>query len=162
MAVLRRRHFVFDPVGYCVRITVVASKTNQFRQREQVITLQGVKGHMLDPYAWLLCLFSRYPADPDAPAFGHIQAGVYIPLTYSKLLSGLKELVQGCGLDPTLYGGHSLRRGGATWAFECGVHPVFIRIQGDWQSDSWLLYIGLSEEQKRLISRKMQEGISGI
>ena len=70
------------------------------------------------------------------------------------------ELVQGCGLDPALYGGHSLRRGGATWAFECGVHPVFI--QGDWQSDSWLLYVGLSEEQKRLISRKMQEGISGI
>lgn len=30
MAVLRRRHFVFDPVGYCVRITVVASKTNHF------------------------------------------------------------------------------------------------------------------------------------
>jgi hypothetical protein len=49
MAVLRRRHFVFDPVGYCVRIMVVASKTKQFRQRDQVITLQGVKGHMLDP-----------------------------------------------------------------------------------------------------------------
>lgn len=80
-------------------------------------------------------------------------------MTYARLLTGIKGLVEVCGLDPSAYGGHSLRRGGATWAFKCNVHPLFIKIQGDWHSDSWLLYIDLSEKQKREISQKMQEAI---
>lgn len=52
--------------------------------------------------------------------------------------------------------------GGSTWALECGVHPLFIRIQGDWKSDTWLLYVGLFHEQKRSITRTMQEGIQGV
>jgi hypothetical protein len=74
-------------------------------------------------------------------------------------MSGIKALVSKCGMDPERYGGHSLRRGGATWAFQCGVYPLFIRIQGEWKSDAWLLYIGMSVEQKRAITRKMQEAI---
>lgn len=159
MGVLRRKHFCFDPAAYCVHITVVCSKTIQLKQREHVVTIQGVKGHALDPYAWLVCLFERFPADPEAPAFGHWEGGVYVPLTYVKLLAGLKELVQAAGYDPARYGGHSLRRGGATWAFECGVHPLFIRMQGDWHSDAWLLYVGMSEAQKREVTRRMQEAI---
>ncbi|EFX60526.1 hypothetical protein DAPPUDRAFT_342883 [Daphnia pulex] len=138
------------------------SKTNQFRQRQQVITIQGVKGHVLDPYAWLQKLFTLHPADGDAPAFGHVQGGVYVPLTYSRLLVGLKDLIKACGLDPSAYGGHSLRRGGATWAFQCGVHPLFIRIQGDWQSDTWLLYVGMSAAQKCAVTRMMQEKIASL
>lgn len=162
MAVLRRKNFVFDHAAYCVHITVTMSKTNQFRQRQQVITIQGVKGHVLDPYAWLQKLFTLHPADGDAPAFGHVQGGVYVPLTYSRLLVGLKDLIKACGLDPSAYGGHSLRRGGATWAFQCGVHPLFIRIQGDWQSDTWLLYVGMSAAQKCAVTRMMQEKIASL
>lgn len=63
-SVLRRKHFVFDAAAYCVHITVVCSKTNQFKQREHVVTIQGVKGHVLDPYAWLL--LPLFTADAEA------------------------------------------------------------------------------------------------
>ena len=159
-AVLRRKHFAFDPVKYCVTIQVGVSKTNQFGERCHEVTLQGVKGHLLDPYYWLQQLFSSHPADGEAPAFGHVDAGGrYVPLSYQSLLSGMKKAVQAAGMNPAAFAGHSLRRGGATWAFQCGVHPLFIRIQGDWHSDAWLLYIALSEEQKREITVKMQREI---
>jgi hypothetical protein len=45
------------------------SKTNQFRQRQQVVMMQGVKGHLLDLYAWLQKLFTLHPADADAAVF---------------------------------------------------------------------------------------------
>src|SRR4051794_1104850 len=32
------------------------------------------------------------------------------------------------------YTGHSFRRGGATFAFQCGVPASLIKLQGDWRS----------------------------
>ena len=157
-AVLRRKHFALDPVKYCVIIQVGVSKTNQFGERCHEVTLQGVKGHLLDPYYWLQQLFSSHPADGEAPAFGHVDAGGrYVPLSYQSLLSGMKKAVQAAGMNPAAFAGHSLRRGGATWAFQCGVQPLFIRIQGDWHSDAWLLYIALSEEQQ-ITDYRLQSG----
>lgn len=159
-AVLRRKHFTFDPVTYAVTVKVAFSKTNQFGERVHDITLQGVQGHLLDPYFWLQRLFTSQPADGEAPAFGHVDAGGrYVPLSYQKLLSGMKQAIKAAGMDPSAFAGHSLRRGGATWAFQCGVHPLFIRIQGDWHSDAWLLYVSLSEQQKREITVMMQRHI---
>lgn len=159
LAVLRRGSFVFDPFAYCIHITVILSKTNQYKQRKHVLTIQGVRGHALDPYYWLQKLFTTCPAAADAPAFGHSVQGVYVPLTYARLLTGIKDLISKCGLDPAAYGGHSLRRGGATWAFKCGVHNLFIRIQGDWKSDTWLQYVEMSMAQKLEITRQMQAHI---
>ena len=93
--------------------------------------------------------FELVPAEADKPAFGYLVDGVYMPLTYAKLLYGMKDMLAKAGYDPSKFAGHSLRRGGATFAYQCGVNPMFIPIQGDWNSDAWLLYIGLSVQQKR-------------
>ena len=45
------------------------------------------------------------------------------------------------GLDPNHYSSHSFRRGGATWAFKCGVSAELIQLQGDWKSDAYKLYL---------------------
>ena len=39
--------------------------------------------------------------------------------------------------------------GGGTFACQCGVNSLFIRIQGDWDSDEQLLYVNLSHGQKK-------------
>ena len=46
-------------------------------------------------------------------------------------------------LDPADFSGHSLRRGGATFAFQCGIPSELIKLQGDWRSDAYMLYLTL-------------------
>ena len=53
----------------------------------------------------------------------------------------LKRMVKSVGLDPALYGSHSLRRGGASAAANAGVASHVIARHGDWKSDAVFLYI---------------------
>ena len=57
-------------------------------------------------------------------------------VSYSTALSDLKALIKKTGRDPTLYGEHSGRRGGATTAFSAGLPWVDIKRLGRWKSDS--------------------------
>jgi len=156
VALLLRKHLVLVPSKYCILVTVTCSKTIQFQQRTHTILIQGVPGHLLDPYFWVSKYLSLVPAGPEQPAFGYVVDGAYVALSYSVLLSTMKGLLAQVGQQPEKFAGHSLRRGGATYAYHCGVNPLFIRIQGDWSSDAWLLYVGLRHEQKRHVTMAMQ------
>jgi hypothetical protein len=158
-ALLLRKHIALVPAKYCVIVTVGASKTVQFKQRAHDIVIQGLPGHLLDPYFWVSKYLATVPAGPEEPAFGFRVAEVYSPLTYCVFVSALKGLLSQIGQQPELFAGHSLRRGGATCALKAGVNPLFIRIQGDWNSDAWLLYVGLSHEQKRQVTLAMQQAM---
>ena len=39
------------------------------------------------------------------------------------------------GIPPDRYSGHGLRRGGATFALQCGLPVDLLKIQGDWKSN---------------------------
>lgn len=58
----------------------------------------------------------------------------------------VKALMQCIGLDPALFGAHSLRIGGATAALAAGVPPAMIRLMGRWSSDVYEVYCGMSLE----------------
>ena len=58
----------------------------------------------------------------------------------------VKAVMQAAGRDPALFGGHSLRIGGATAALAAGVHPNLIRLMGRWKSDVYELYCRMSIE----------------
>ena len=111
-ALLLRKHIILVPSKYCVYVVVSCSKTVQFQQRTHTIVIQGMPGHALDPYFWVSKFFELVPATDDQPAFGYMVDGMYVPLTYSVLLSSLKWIIAEAGFKPELYAGHSLRRGG--------------------------------------------------
>ena len=46
---------------------------------------------------------------------------------------------------------HSFRRGGATFAFRAGAPSEFIKAQGDWMSDAFLVYLVISPQDKTRI-----------
>jgi hypothetical protein len=50
-----------------------------------VTVIQGLPGHLLDPYYWVRKHFELVPGEADKPAFGYVVDGVYTPLTYVKL-----------------------------------------------------------------------------
>jgi hypothetical protein len=160
---LRRQDVVIDPATYSVVVTVRFTKTAQYNMGAHTIVVRGVRGGVLDPVYWLRRYFALVPAPPGGPCFVVPAAsGELRPLQYARLVGTLKEWLAAAGHDPASFSGHSLRRGGATAAFQAGVDPLFIRLQGGWSSDAWLLYIGLSAVQKSAVSVRMQEAFLRI
>ena len=62
-------------------------------------------------------------------------------MTHSKFVQILQASLRGSGLNPSEYSGHSFRRGGATFAFACGIPAEIIKLQGDWKSSAYQKYI---------------------
>jgi hypothetical protein len=71
----------------------------------------------------------------------------------------MKLLVSLIGVDESQVSGHSLRRGGATYAFKCGVSGLAIKAQGDWQSDCWMRYCELSPSDQLGVTQAMHREI---
>ena len=80
-------------------------------------------------------------------------AGTQAPLSGSAFVKRLKRCIEAIGLDPKLYSGHSLRRGGATALLRAGVAPEFIQLQGRWRSDAYKLYLEWSSDRLLAITR---------
>jgi hypothetical protein len=77
----------------------------------------------------------------DAPLFCD-DAGA--SFTVAQVRAFVKEMMRLAGRDPSLYGAHSLRIGGATAALAAGVPPALIRLMGRWASDVYEVYCRLS------------------
>lgn len=50
---------------------------------------------------------------------------------------------------------HSLRRGGASYAFRCRVPETRIKLQGRWKSSQYMEYIHLHEEELAELTRTL-------
>ena len=68
------------------------------------------------------------------------------PISTEEVRGMVRRVMQAAGRDPAIYGGHSLRIGGATAAHAAGVPPSLIRLMGRWSSDIYEIYCRLSIE----------------
>ena len=73
------------------------------------------------------------PANGDAPAFRNPRTGRCF--TVPELNEEVKRLMRLIGEDPSEYGSHSLRIGGATAMFKAGRGELDIRTAGRWERD---------------------------
>jgi hypothetical protein len=67
-------------------------------------------------------------------------------ITTDEVRAMVRRVMAAAGRNPALYGGHSLRIGGATAAHAAGVPPALIRLMGRWASDVYEIYCRLSIE----------------
>ena len=130
------------------------SKTNQFMNRTSVIPLVRHSVQALDPVYHVKLLFSTDLAD-DSPAFSYLENGRLKCITYDFFTKKLKSLLRLAGYSPELYSGHSFRRGGATLLFQLNCDPLIIQALGDWSSDQYLKYLGLSLDQRYVAQQLM-------
>jgi len=63
---------------------------------------------------------------------------------------------------PTQFRGHSICRGGATWAFQNGVPGELIQIYGDWASDAYKCYLEFLDEAKLQVAPEMVNALPGV
>ena len=137
-------------------IQVRWSKTIQYRQRIIQVPMPLLVSHPLCPVSALLHSWAingnRLGTNP---LFMFSQQGRLKTLTHSMFVNKLKILLSRAGMDPSLYSGHSFRRGGASFAFEAGVSPDLINMQGDWRSEAYQRYIVIPHTTKISAISKM-------
>ena len=67
----------------------------------------------------------------------------------------VRQVCVAIGEDPTQFGAHSLRIGGATALFAAGADPLHIRTMGRWSSDCYRLYVRACFEQTLEWTRRL-------
>ena len=136
------------------------AKTMQFGQRDLTIPLLSSQSKALDPVFHLDLLFTRTKAPLDHPAFSYrTSSGSLTFVTHKMFTQKLKTLLAKAGFSPEKFSGHSLRRGGATFLYQCGASVLEIQACGDWVSSVFTryLFVGLEErlQSQKLMSRNL-------
>ncbi len=132
-------------------ITIPKAKNDQMREGKSVYLAET--GTISCPVAavkawWHVSSFNR----PENPVF--TKTGN--KMNYRMASMALKRLLQAVGQDPTQYGLHSLRAGGATQAARSGVDMDMIQRHGRWRSaDSVHTYVNPASSVKFSVTQKM-------
>ena len=106
----------------------------------------GAGGEYVDAVAEMENLLRVDPVPPheaaNTPLFRVGRASdARQPLRIEHVRDWVKTLMVSIGEDPSQFGAHSLRIGGATALFAAGAEPHIIRTMGRWSSDIYRLYV---------------------
>lgn len=119
-------------------------KEVQYRTCTLLIPVPKVEHSKLCPltavlHAFKLARVLQQEEHTLGPAFTDKQDGIFTPLTYSVFTNILKLSLNKCGIDTPKYSGHSFYRGGATFAQSCSVSEHYMKLQGNWCSNAYVL-----------------------
>ena len=145
---LSRSHLTFNSWG--ISLALYWSKNNQYRDRVVHNPVPRLGGPLCPVSAILSAIRMSWSADRHGPLFVRKDASSkWKPCLYGWFLDKLKQVLKQVGQDPSLFAGHSLRRGAATWAFKCGLPGEVIQALGDWHSQAYLSYLDIPVVHKR-------------
>jgi hypothetical protein len=131
------------------------SKSNQFGQRTHVIPFASCVDKRLCPVLALLCHLGASPLQSHSPLFNYCVRGRDTFLSHAVFVARLKQGIKSCGLNPDDISCHSLRRGGATLSFQCGMSAEQIKMRGDWRSECYQQYLVISPESNLVVARSL-------
>ena len=143
-------------------LRVYRTKTLLFKDRMLSIPIPAVPKSILCPVAALKKYMSLVPAQPDDPLFMVPANDNYQPISGKTANDFLKKCIDFLGLDRRVYSMHSFRRGGATFAIRAGAPAQFIKSQGDWASEAYLVYLVVSTNDKLDIMRSITAPLQGL
>ena len=156
---LSRGSVHFNDLGAC--LTVTRTKTRQAGDTALVVPLPLIPGSLLYPTTALQLLLRMVPA--PCPLFTYPSTSNQLTcITAKSLNDSIKHLAALISLDPQDFSGQSLHRGGATLAFQCGIPAEFIKLQGDWHSDPYMLYLSLPLADRLVLTRIIAEHIQTL
>lgn len=160
--VVRRGQLIFKE--HTAYLRIFETKTIQFAQRSLSIPLPVIPGSKLCPVTALETHLELNQVPASAPLFSvrDSSSASCQPITYSQFSRFLARSIQAIGADPSAFSPHSFRRGGATFAFDCGLPAEFIKLQGDWHSDAYLVYLEMTDNQKRAAVDAMAQNLQGF
>lgn len=140
-------------------LRVYRTKTIQFHQCVLEIPLPLIPNSILCPVSALKNYISLVPAPLESPLFMISEGSGIKPFRASHFNRFFKSCVRATGFIPQYFSSRSFRQVGATFALNCGAFSEFIKAQGVWQSDAYLLYLKLSTHKKLDILRSISTRI---
>ena len=165
--VLKTTHLSFESEG--VSILIPRSKTDQFSRGESVFIRYAE--HSACPVQLLVDYLRRLNygeregfLQPRIRTVKGVQSGIFnTQVSYSTALSDLRLLLASLGmnLDPSKFGEHSGRRGGATAASDAGVDWTDLMSHGRWKSIATPLgYLANSRRRQRRVAQALSKSHS--
>ena len=143
----------FPPGGMAVRMR--KRKDLKVLSGKHATVVFGEGGTFVDAVAdmrrWLR-VRREHGVPEDRPLFCHRDGSA---ITTEEVRQCVRSLMAAAGRDPALYGGHSLRIGGASAALAAGVSPQLIRLMGRWSSDIYEIYCRISLEAAMSLGRSV-------
>ena len=155
----------FDASG--VAVTIPKSKTDQLAKGETVYIQYAA--HPACPVILLQDYIAklRYGdrdgyLQPRISTHNGVQSGIWnTTVSYSTALSDLKLFLSSLGLDPSKFGEHSGRRGGATTASDAGVDWPDLMTHGRWKSVATPLgYLANTRRRQRRVANALSVAAS--
>ena len=136
--------------NYMYKVPLKHSKTCQFREACPHLPLPALPGNStLCPVTAVVRLLSLCPSlPPTAPLFCYPTPDGLVLLTQPMMELSLRTHIAGAGLQSANYGTHSLRRGGASWAFQSGMPAELIKVLVGWESNCYQIYLDMTLDTK--------------
>lgn len=135
-------------------LSIPTSKTDQYKQRD-FKTPVTASDSQLCIVRQLKIYWQRGPQEGDVPIVSNLDGS---PIYYDYALKMLKKWCQECNLHKDV-GFHSLRRGAATHMSLLGISLHDIKVEGDWQSMSVLLYLASPLSHRLSIDRMVADSM---
>lgn len=144
-----------------VMLHIRKTKTIQFGQKVLLVPYSGSPVECpLCPVTAVRNLLHSIPYKPDLPLFAYYEGNKLKWWFHTSFTSHLKKLLDLAGFDAVDYSCHSFRRGGASFAFEMGMHFLDIKQRGDWASNAVEKYIHMSNDHVKTIGKKLSWGVA--
>lgn len=156
---LCRRDFEFDGSNATIRFK--HNKTIQDFTRVLVVPIPVIEQSPLCPVTALLKSLVRTRQPAAAPLLSYRLGENTVPLTHHAFTSTLSAMLNTAGYSPSKYSGHSLRRGGATFALSCGLPTEVIKAQGDWKSNAYERYTDVSLQLRNKCVKVLGDNVLG-
>ena len=101
------------------------------------------------------------PASPMSPAFVLSSPdGSLSPVIKRQFVQVFRERLFSAAIPHAhTYRGHSFRREGANWAFQCEVPGELIQVFGDWSSDAYKSYLEFSLPAKLRVAQRVSSSL---
>ncbi|OWY95132.1 LOW QUALITY PROTEIN: hypothetical protein PHMEG_00034945 [Phytophthora megakarya] len=111
---------------------------------------------------WLCPVLAAWQLVQSSRSFGHNEAlcatGIGKVLKADHLSEAIKTAARRINAEPSQFGTHSMRSGGATALFAAGVDSLTIKTFGRWASDAFERYTRMNDTVTRSLSLQMTQG----
>ena len=158
----RRQDFNLTGPFSVMMAEITWAKNIQFRQKILRLPVLPVKNKAICPVLWVHYMMEKVPAAPEDPAFTFWNDGEKSALSANQLIARIRQWLKLIKENEEDYSLHSLRRGGATFAYQCNIEAEMIQRLGNWASDAYKRYIDVSMDDRYDSMKAFVEGLNKV
>ena len=154
---LARGDVIFAPPG--AHIILKWSKTLQMNNSLRILKIPHLGSSPICPVRALKDLLKSSPSGSNKPLFQVKFGKTWVPLSDTRLRKQFSTILSRLQLSQANITFHSLRRSGATWAFNAKVPVQNIQSHGTWTSDCVWSYITQDHQASDAVALTFQRSL---